>query len=139
MKKIQNIMVALTGDKNEQAVVSEAVRFTEQLNGTLTAIRVNDIHAGEMSMMMDSPKEIKAETIRSHIIEYGFKDYAEKLDIRIVEGEDIGETIAENCSDCDLLIVGHRKMSDFKAGVSDSTDEGITNEVPCPVLVVEKK
>ena len=34
MKKIQNIMVALTGDKNEQAVVSEAVRFTEQLNGT---------------------------------------------------------------------------------------------------------
>jgi nucleotide-binding universal stress UspA family protein len=139
MKKIQNIMVALTGDKNEQAVVSEAVRFTEQLNGTLTAIRVNDIHAGEMSMMMDSPKEIKAETIRSHIIEYGFKDYAEKIDIRIVEGEDIGETIAENCSDCDLLIVGHRKMSDFKAGVSDSTDEGITNEVPCPVLVVEKK
>ena len=139
MKKIQNIMVALTGDKNEQAVVSEAVRFTEQLNGTLTAIRVNDIHAGEMSMMMDSPKEIKAETIRSHIIEYGFKDYAEKLDIRIVEGEDIGETIAANCSDCDLLIVGHRKMSDFKAGVSDSTDEGITNEVPCPVLVVEKK
>ena len=132
-------MVALTGDKNEQAVVSEAVRFTEQLNGTLTAIRVNDIHAGEMSMMMDSPKEIKAETIRSHIIEYGFKDYAEKIDIRIVEGEDIGETIAENCSDCDLLIVGHRKMSDFKAGVSDSTDEGITNEVPCPVLVVEKK
>ena len=139
MKKIQNIMVALAGDKNEQAVVSEAVRFTEQLNGTLTAIRVNDIHAGEMSMMMDSPKEIKAETIRSHIIEYGFKDYAEKIDIRIVEGEDIGETIAENCSDCDLLIVGHRKMSDFKAGVSDSTDEGITNEVPCPVLVVEKK
>ena len=139
MKKIQNIMVALTGDKNEQAVVSEAVRFTEQLNGTLTAIRVNDIHAGEMSMMMDSPKEIKAETIRSHIIEYGFKDYAEKLDIRIVKGEDIGETIAANCSDCDLLIVGHRKMSDFKAGVSDSTDEGITNDVSCPVLVVEKK
>ena len=139
MKKIQNIMVALAGDKNEQAVVSEAVRFTEQLNGTLTAIRVNDIHAGEMSMMMDSPKEIKAETIRSHIIEYGFKDYAEKIDIRIVEGEDIGETIAENCSDCDLLIVGHQKMSDFKAGVSDSTDESITTEVPCPVLGVEKK
>ena len=85
MKKIQNIMVALTGDKNEQAVVSEAVRFTEQLNGTLTAIRVNDIHAGEMSMMMDSPKEIKAERIRSQIIEYGFKDYADKLDIRIVK------------------------------------------------------
>ena len=139
MKKIQNIMVALAGDKNEQTVFSEAVRFAEQLNGTLTAIRVNDIHAGEMSMMMDSPKEIKAETIRSQIIEYGFKDYGEKLAIRIVEGEDIGETIAENCSDCDLLIVGHKKMSDFKAGISDSTDENITNEVPCPVLVVEKQ
>ena len=139
MKKIQNIMVALTGDKNEQAVVSEAVRFTEQLNGTLTAIRVNDIHAGEMSMMMDSPKEIKAERIRSQIIEYGFKDYADKLDIRIVKWEDIGETIAENCSDCDLLIIGHRKMSDFMAGIFDSTDEGITNDVPCPVLVVEKQ
>ena len=138
MKKIQNIMVALAGDKSEKSVFSEAVRFAEQLNGTLTAIRVNDIHAGEMSMMMDSPKEIKAETIRSHIIEYGFKDYGEKIDIRIVKGEDIGETIAANCSDCDLLIVGHRKMSDFKAGVSDSTDESITNEVPCPVLVVEK-
>ena len=139
MKKIQNIMVALAGDKNEQTVFSEAVRFAEQLNGTLTAIRVNDIHAGEMSMMMDSPKEIKAERIRSQIIEYGFKDYADKLDIRIVKGEDIGETIAENCSDCDLLIIGHRKMSDFKAGIFDSTDEGITNDVPCPVLVVEKK
>ena len=30
MKKIQNIMVALAGDKNEQTVFSEAVRFTEQ-------------------------------------------------------------------------------------------------------------
>jgi len=139
MKKIKYIMVALAGDKSEQAVFSEAVRFAEQLNGTLMAIRVNDIHAGEMSMMMDSPEEIKAETIRSQIIEYGFKDYADRLDIRIVEGEDVGETIAENCSDCDLLIVGHRKMSDFKSGISDSTDEGITNEVPCPVLVVEKK
>ena len=61
-------MVALAGDENEQTVFSEAVRFAEQLNGTLTAIRVNDIYAGEMSMMMDSPKEIEAETIRLQII-----------------------------------------------------------------------
>ena len=132
-------MVSLLCSDDEGVVLGQAVFFAEKFDASLVAIHVNDTHAGEMSMMMDSPKEIKAETIRSHIIEYGFKDYAEKLDIRIVKGEDIGETIAENCSDCDLLIVGHRKMSDFKAGVSDSTDESITNEVPCPVLVVEKK
>ena len=139
MKKIQNIMVALTGDKNEQAVVSEAVRFTEQLNGTLTAIRVNDIHAGEMSMMMDSPgPKITEDMIKDMFVQHGHEQWLKKLEIRIPEGEIVSKTIAEHAQDVDMLVLGHRKMNTFKASFMDSVDEGIANLVSCPVVVIQK-
>ena len=48
------------------------------------------------------------------------------------------KSIEKNTQDCDLLIVGHRKMSQFKSSLMDSVDEGIANLISCPVLVVQK-
>ena len=138
MGKYQNIMVALVGDGNEQPVVEQAVLLAEHFQSKLSAIHVNDLHAGGMSMMMDSPKKITADMIRNQMKDFGFERILEELDIIITKGENIAKSIEPHCQGIDMLILGHRKMSDFKASITDSVDEGITNLVACPVLVVQK-
>jgi nucleotide-binding universal stress UspA family protein len=131
-------MVALIGDGSEQPVIEQAVNIANDLKANLVVIHVNEPHAGEMSMMMDSPKKVTAEMIQDQIKEYGYESILGKLEFIIAEGESIAKMIEHHCKDFDLLIVGHRKMSEFKANFMDSVDEGITNIVACPVLVVQK-
>ena len=138
MAHYNKIMVALIGDGSEQPVIEQAVNIANDLNANLVVIHVNDLHAGEMSMMMDSPKKVTADKIQDQIKEYGYESILGKLEFIIAEGESIAKTIEHHCKDFDLLIVGHRKMSEFKANFMDSVDEGITNLVACPVLVVQK-
>ena len=138
MAHYNKIMVALIGDGSEQPVIEQAVNIANDLKANLVVIHVNEPHAGEMSMMMDSPKKVTAEMIQDQIKEYGYESILGKLEFIIAEGESIAKTIEHHCNDFDLLIVGHRKMSEFKANFMDSVDEGITNIVPCPVLVVQK-
>jgi len=138
MAHYNKIMVALIGDGSEQPVIEQAVNIANNLNANLVVIHVNDLHAGEMSMMMDSPKKVTAEMIQDQIKEYGYESILGKLEFIIAEGESIAKMIEHHCKDFDLLIVGHRKMSEFKANFMDSVDEGITNLVACPVLVVQK-
>ena len=138
MAHYNKIMVALIGDGSEQPVIEQAVNIANDLKANLVVIHVNEPHAGEMSMMMDSPKKVTAEMIQDQIKEYGYESILGKLEFIIAEGESIAKTIEHHCNDFDLLIVGHRKMSEFKANFMDSVDEGITNLVACPVLVVQK-
>ena len=138
MAHYNKIMVALIGDGSEQPVIEQAVNIANDLKANLVVMHVNDLHAGEMSMMMDSPKKVTAEMIQDQIKEYGYESILGKLEFIIAEGESIAKMIEHHCKDFDLLIVGHRKMSEFKANFMDSVDEGITNIVPCPVLVVQK-
>ena len=76
--------------------------------------------------------------IRNQMKDFGFERILEELDIIITKGENIAKSIEPHCQGIDMLILGHRKMSDFKANITDSVDEGITNLVACPVLVVQK-
>ena len=138
MAHYNKIMVALIGDGSEQPVIEQAVNIANDLKANLVVIHVNEPHAGEMSMMMDSPKKVTAEMIQDQIKEYGYESILGKLEFIIAEGESIAKTIEHHCNDFDLLIVGHRKMSEFKANFMDSVDEGIINIVACPVLVVQK-
>ena len=138
MAHYNKIMVALIGDGSEQPVIEQAVNIANDLKANLVVIHVNEPHAGEMSMMMDSPKKVTADKIQDQIKEYGYESTLGKLEFIIAEGESIAKTIEHHCKDFDLLIVGHRKMSEFKANFMDSVDEGITNIVACPVLVVQK-
>ena len=138
MAHYNKIMVALIGDGSEQPVIEQAVNIANDLKANLVVIHVNEPHAGEMSMMMDSPKKVTADKIQDQIKEYGYESTLGKLEFIIAEGESIAKTIEHHCNDFDLLIVGHRKMSEFKANFMDSVDEGITNIVACPVLVVQK-
>ena len=138
MAHYNKIMVALIGDGSEQPVIEQAVNIANDLKANLVVIHVNEPHAGEMSMMMDSPKKVTADMIQDQIKEYGYESILGKLEFIIAEGESIAKTIEHHCNDFDLLIVGHRKMREFKANFMDSVDEGITNIVACPVLVVQK-
>jgi len=137
-KNYNKIMVALVGDGTETEVVQHAYQLSTNLNCSLVAIHVNDTHAGEISMMMDSPKAVNSQTLKGQLSKYLDDDIANTIDIIVDENESIAKSIEKHTLDCDLLIVGHRKMSQFKSSLMDSVDEGIANLISCPVLVVQK-
>ena len=49
----ENILVSLCGRGDESIVINEAINIAD--GGQLSFVHVNDLHAGEMSMMMDAP------------------------------------------------------------------------------------
>ncbi|HIA79759.1 MAG TPA: universal stress protein [Candidatus Marinimicrobia bacterium] len=129
-------MVALLARGDEKPVVDQAVLMAEKFNAELIAIHVR-------KPVLSQPKgsasiRVTDKIIRDIFSDYGYGNVLDDLKIIIVKGDNISETINEHISDIKMLVVGHRKMSDFKSSIMDSTDEGITNIVACPVLVVQK-
>ena len=125
-------------DGDEKRVIEHAIAVSEKFNAKLTAIHVNDEYAGEMSMMMDSPEKYEENDIRDAFRTYGFEVIAETMNVKIIKAENIPKAIVEESSEADLLVLGHKRMSTFKASFMDSTDEGVVNLIECPVLVVQK-
>jgi nucleotide-binding universal stress UspA family protein len=125
-------------DGDEKRVIEHAIAVSEKFNAKLTAIHVNDEYAGEMSMMMDSPEKYEENDIRDAFRTYGFEVIAETMNVKIIKAENIPKAIVEESSEADLLVLGHKRMSSFKASFMDSTDEGVVNLIECPVLVVQK-
>ncbi len=133
----QSILVALSGDGNEKLVLEEAYKIRQSFNAKLTVIHINRPHAGEMSMMMDSFGHRFTEIdIKNQIEEYGFS--AKEVEIILDQAEYVHRVLSNYSKNYDLIILGHRKMSSFKEKFFDSVDEGIINNVVCPVLVVPK-
>ncbi|MDP6532648.1 MAG: universal stress protein [Candidatus Marinimicrobia bacterium] len=133
------VMVALAARGDEKVVIEEAVKLAKSSSAALVAVHVNDPHAGEMSMMMDSAgPRLDEEDIRQRFREYGFLDEAEEIEVRIITGGNISTLLAEQTEEVDMLVLGHRRMSTFKSNLMDSVDEGIVNHAKCPVLVVPK-
>jgi len=75
------------------------------------------MHAGDMSMMMECPKEVTTDDIKTQLNKYLGEDNAKTIDVLVYQGESISKTIQKHSQDCDLFIVGHRKMSQFKANL----------------------
>ena len=127
-------MVALVARGDESSVIEQAVIMAEKFNAELTAIHVH-------KPVLSQPKGSASIRVTDEIIRDMFSGYGNILDdlkIIIAKGDGISETINDHISDIDMLVVGHKKMSDFRSSIIDSTDEGITNIMPCPVLVVQK-
>mgnify|MGYP000023471648 FL=1 len=138
-KNDKYIMLALVVEKDEERLIREAADIVEKTDADLTVIHINDPHSGEMSMMMDSPgPEILEENIRDLFRSFGFNELAEAIKVLIIESENPATAISEAAKNAYLLIIGHRKMSTFKAHFFDSVDEGIVNNVDCPILVIPK-
>ncbi len=135
----KKIMVALCGRGDEQEIIREAVTLAEIHGAKLTAIHVNDPHAGEMSMMMDNPElKYKEEDVCQWFREAGFEDVASGLEVNVISARSVQKAICSNTEGVDLLILGHRRLNFFKENFFDSVDEGIVNHVSCPVLVIPK-
>lgn len=132
-------MMALVLEEAEERLIREAAAIVEMTHCKLTVVHVNDPHAGEMSMMMDMPgKEVNEENVRNLFRSSGFDKLAEKIKVIIVESINPAVAISETTTNADLLILGHRKMNTFKSKFFDSVDEGIVNNVDCPILVIPK-
>jgi nucleotide-binding universal stress UspA family protein len=136
--QIDKIMVALAMNGDEERVIAHAVNITAEFGSSLTAVHVNDIHAGKMTMMMDAPTKFTEKDIRERFSEHGFDDTAQSIQVILLESESPAKAIGDVAKGFDLLVLGHRPQSTFKMNFFDSVDEGIVNNVECPVLVVPK-
>ncbi len=134
----KNIAVALAGKDDEIPVIDEAVRLAINLKAKLCVVHVNDLHAGEISMMMDSPKKFTKDNFISMFHDAGHEEIAKRIKVKIIENASVSKGIAELASDCDLLILGHDKMSKVKKVLTDSIDEVVINVSNCPVLIIPK-
>jgi nucleotide-binding universal stress UspA family protein len=133
-----NIAVALSGSDTEIPVIDEAVRITINLKAKLCVLHVNDPHAGEMSMMMDSSKKFVKDDFTKMFHDAGHEEIAKRIEVKIIENASVSKGIAELTSESDLLILGHNKMNKLKAILIDSIDEVIVNVSNCPVLIIPK-
>ena len=130
------IMVALVARGDERSVIKQAVLYTEKFNAQLIAIHVNQPALSQPKGAIDS--KVNEMDIQGRFIEYGYEHIVEDIEIIIEYGESISKTINKYADDIDLVILGHRKQTTFKSRIMDSIDEGISNLVSCPVLVVQK-
>ena len=132
----KKIMVALVAHGDEKSVIEQAVILANKLEAQLIAIHVHQ-------PVLSQPKggselNVTEEMIRNRFTEYGFEQIVNDLEIIITKGENIPEKIQAHSNDIDMLVVGHKKMGGFIASIMDSVDEGISNLISCPVLVVQK-
>ena len=135
----KKILVALSCTGNEIALIDEAVRLANTLNAELHALHVNDPHAGEMSMMMESAgHKFNEEEIKKMFREAGHEEIATGMDVKIRVNTSVLKEVTSCAKDIDLLILGHKKLSGGTEYISDTIDERIVNRVDCPVLIVQK-
>jgi len=130
------IMVALVARGDERSVIKQAVLYTEKFNAQLIAIHVNQPALSQPKGAIDS--KVTEMDIQGRFIEYGYEHIVEDVEFIIEYGESISKIINKYADDIDLVILGHRKQTTFKSRIMDSIDEGISNLVSCPVLVVQK-
>lgn len=130
-------MVSLVVRGNEKPVIDQAVLMANKFDAQLSAIHVQ-------TPVLSQPKgsvagKVTEEIIRDRFREYGHETVADSIEIIIAIGDNIPEKIKDHIGGIDFLIVGHKKMGGFVASIMDSIDEGISNLIPCPVLVVQKE
>ena len=130
------IMVALVARGDERSVIKQAVLYTEKFNAQLIAIHVNQPALSQPKGAIDA--KVNEMDIQDRFIKYGYEHIVEDVEIIIEYGESISKIINKYADDIDLVILGHRKQTTFKSRIMDSIDEGISNLVSCPVLVVQK-
>ena len=132
----KKIMVALVARGDEKSVIEQAVILANKFEAQLIAIHV---HQPVLSQPKgDSELNVTEGIIRNRFTEYGFEQIVNDLEIIITKGENIPEKIQAHSNDIDMLVVGHKRMGGFIASIMDSVDEGISNLISCPVLVVQK-
>ena len=130
------IMLALVARGDEDSVIKQAAFYVEKLQARLTAIHVNQPALSQPKGAVE--QRVTEKMIRDRFITSGFENILNNTDIIIEYGENVSKIISTHSGDMDLIILGHRKMNTFKSRIMDSIDEGISNLVACPVLVVQK-
>ena len=130
------IMVALAARGDERPVIKQAALYAKKFNAHLIAIHINQPALSQPKGAVDQ-KLTKAD-IQDRFIKYGFEDILDDIEIIIEYGESISKIINKYAQEIDLIILGHRKQTNFRSRIMDSIDEGISNIASCPVLVVQK-
>ena len=133
-----NIAVALAGKDDEIPMIDEAVRLAIILKAKLCVLHVNEPHAGEISMMMDSPPKMTESDFEKMFHEAGHEEIAKIIKVKITNNKSISKGIAALVAEYDLLILNHNRRGKLKELLTDSIDELIVNNVKCPVLIIHK-
>ena len=134
----KKIAVALAGKVDEIQMIDEAVRLAITLKAKLSVLHINEPHAGEISMMMDSPKKHTEDDFIKMFTEAGHEEMAKRMKVKIGTNKSISAGLADLAKNTDLLILGHDRVGKMRELLTDSINEIIINEIKCPVLIFHK-
>jgi len=132
----QKILLSLTGEEDEKAVVDEAMTLQSFFDATLSVVVINDPGAGKSHMMMVGLPRIEESDIREQLQRFGYGDRMDGLHVLMVESADEADAIARATKGFDLLIMGHHRKGIIMAHLKDSTDEHVADRIKCPILLV---
>jgi nucleotide-binding universal stress UspA family protein len=135
----EKIVLALACKDDEARVIQTAMELSRLLDAKLTVLHVNPEHAGEPSMLMDSPPRHDVEDVREQLRSAGFEKQAAEVEIEVVEGNSYSKMISKASVTADLVIMGHSHQNRFLEILTDTTDEKVANISGCPVMVVPKR
>ncbi len=136
LSKPYRILVAIATRGDEKPVIDQAIFFKEKMNARLTVIHINQPALSQpKGEVLQNVTKKKLENI---FIKYGYEKVLSEIKFVIESGENISDIIKNYSDEINLIILGHRKMSTFKSHIMDSVDEGISNLISCPVLIVQK-
>ncbi|MBN1551395.1 universal stress protein [bacterium] len=132
----KKITLSLEGQADETKLIVETMKIISALKSTLTVIHVNDPDAGKASMMMDTLPRITRQDLIEMFHRSGFDNQIDDILFKTVDDQSYTDAIAELTENADLLIMGHHQRNKFMSVLLTSTDEFVSDQVKCPILLL---
>ena len=140
MKDYRNVVIAVNGSKD---VLVEGLKLIHDEKCRVTVVKVVPTYEGDLSMVgvknIGDLLSSGADKELSEIMEVAKKE-GSNVKVRVEEG-DIHEKIVDTAEDehADLIIMGARKKNFIEQFFNLETIDKVTNQAPCPVLLVNSE
>lgn len=135
--KYKTILVSFANKEHDIPVLIEALDVADVYGATVVVLHLNSNHAGYPSRVMRSFEHKYSEEEIKQLVDENQKGSA-PVEIRVVQSDNLIETVVEESKAVDLLVLGHQHMGFFESLLSDSVDEKIVDKIDCDALVVKR-
>lgn len=133
----KKVLLSLEQLKRDISVLMTAIDLADKYSAELTVLHINTKMAGVPSRAMRSIEhKVTIEELEAAVKAHNPNNV--KVNIEIVQSDDVLDVVVEKSKKYDLVVLGHRHMNFFEEMLVDSLDEKIINRIHCHCLVVNK-
>ncbi|MFF9339076.1 MULTISPECIES: universal stress protein [unclassified Streptomyces] len=134
------IVVGVDGSEPSLKALKWAAAQAALTGGTLHAVIGWEYPASWATLMPGVPPEFDPERLAKQILDQSLEQALTPSEAagvtRTVVGGNAAQALVDQAEGAELLVVGDRGYSGFKAAVLGSVSSNVTQHAPCPVVVV---